>query len=217
MSDGRVFPDWEERYKQGGVETMPWYWPSLDRDLESALARHGVASGRALDLGTGPGTQAIALAERGFTVTGTDLAAAAIDYAERGAKKRGVEVTWMQDDILATQLTGPFDFIFDRGCFHVIDPAKRSSYVRTIHRLLAPSAGAPKAARPESRPPGRLFLKTFSHLQPGDLGPFRFRPEEIRQLFDASQGFDVIELFDTDFQGQLDPYPKALFAAIRRI
>src|SRR5262249_3828942 len=153
-------------------ETMPWYWPSLDRDLDAALARHGIASGHALDLGTGPGTQAIALAERGFTVTGTDLAAAAIDHASRDAKKRGVDVTWIEDDILATQLPGPFDFIFDRGCFHVIDPAKRSSYVRTIQRLLAPSAW--------------LFLKTFSHLQPGDFGPYRFRPEEIRQLFGAS-------------------------------
>jgi 2-polyprenyl-3-methyl-5-hydroxy-6-metoxy-1,4-benzoquinol methylase len=203
MNDERVFPGWQERYRQGGVEAMPWYWPALDRDLEAALRRLGVASGRVLDLGTGPGTQAIALAERGFAVTGTDVAAAAIEYAARSANERKVKVTWTQDDILATRLTGPYDMIFDRGCFHVIHPASRGSYVRTIQRLLAPS--------------GWLFLKTFSHLQPGDLGPYRFRPEEIRALFDADQGFEVVELFDSDFQGQLDPYPKALFAAIRRI
>ena len=203
MSDARVFPGWQERYRQGGVESMPWYWPALDRDLAAALERHGIASGRVLDLGTGPGTQAIALAERGFAVTGADIAAAAIDYAAQSADKRKVEVTWAQDDILATRLTGPFDVIFDRGCFHVIDPTKRESYVRTVHGLLAPS--------------GWLFLKTFSHLQPGDLGPYRFRPEEIHELFDASHGLRVVELFDSDFQGQLDPYPKALFAAVRRI
>jgi 2-polyprenyl-3-methyl-5-hydroxy-6-metoxy-1,4-benzoquinol methylase len=201
MSDSRGFPGWQERYRQGGVETMPWYWPSLDRDLEAALLRHQASSGRVLDLGTGPGTQAVAMAERGFTVTATDVAAAAIDYAARSAKKRGAQVTWIEDDILATKVTGPFDLILDRGCFHVIDPAQRASYVGTIHRLLAPS--------------GWLFLKTFSHLQPGELGPYRFRPEEIRHLFDRP-GFEVVEILDTDFQGQLDPYPKALFAAIRR-
>src|SRR5689334_24908940 len=96
------FPNWEELYRAGAVESLPWYWPSIDPDLESALARHGVAKGRALDQGTGPGTQAIALAERGFDVTATDISAAALAYAERKAKARGATVTFTLDDVLAT-------------------------------------------------------------------------------------------------------------------
>lgn len=53
------FPNWEELYRNDTVEALLWYWPSVDPDLETALARKGVASGRALDQGTGPGTQAI--------------------------------------------------------------------------------------------------------------------------------------------------------------
>src|SRR6185503_11458431 len=98
------------------------------------LARHGVASGRALDQGTGPGTQAIALAERGFTVTATDVSPAALAYAARKAKARGVEVRFVEDDVLATRLTETFDLVFDRGCFHVIDPEKRAGYVESMHR-----------------------------------------------------------------------------------
>jgi 2-polyprenyl-3-methyl-5-hydroxy-6-metoxy-1,4-benzoquinol methylase len=144
----------------------------------------------------------MALAERGFVVTASDVSAAAIEYATRKASVRGVGVTFAQDDILATRLTGPFDVVFDRGCFHVLKPAQRTAYVETMHRLLAPS--------------GWLFLKTFSRHQVGDFGPYRFAPDEIRRLFDDTAGYRVLDVVDTVFQGQLDPYPKALFASIRR-
>jgi 2-polyprenyl-3-methyl-5-hydroxy-6-metoxy-1,4-benzoquinol methylase len=196
------FPNWEELYRSDTVEALPWYWPSIDRDLEAVLVRHRVTAGRALDQGTGPGTQAIALAERGFTVTATDISAAALAHATRKAKERGVAVTFVEDDVLATRLTGTFDLIFDRGCFHVIAPEKRATFVESMHRLLAPS--------------GWLFLKTFSHLQLGTEGPHRFAPHDIRQLFGDERRFEVVETFETVYQGQLDPYPKALFSSIRR-
>jgi cyclopropane fatty-acyl-phospholipid synthase-like methyltransferase len=198
----RVFPNWEELYRSDGVESLPWYWPSIDPDLEAALARHHISGGRALDQGTGPGTQAIALAERGFTVTATDVSPAALAYAAKKAKARGLAVTFVEDDVLATRLTQPFDVIFDRGCFHVIEPEKRAGYVDSMYRLVAPS--------------GWLLLKTFSHLQPGAEGPHRFTPEDIRRLFGDGARFQVVEILETIYQGQLDPFPKALFSAIRR-
>jgi 2-polyprenyl-3-methyl-5-hydroxy-6-metoxy-1,4-benzoquinol methylase len=200
MTQPRGFPSWEELYKQDIIEKLPWYWPALDPDLDAALGRHGISSGRVLDQGTGPGTQAIALAERGFMVTACDLSTAAIAYAARRSKERGVEVTFVQDDILASLLTGPFEVVFDRGCFHVLAPEQRAGYVETTHRLLAPS--------------GWLFIKTFSHHQPGEQGPHRFAPEDLRRTF--GDRFDVVEILEAGYQGQLDPYPKALFATFRR-
>ena len=52
-------PGWDERYKQQAVETMPWFYPELDDDLRQTLDRLGLRSGSALDLGTGPGAQAM--------------------------------------------------------------------------------------------------------------------------------------------------------------
>ncbi len=196
------FPDWEALYKNEGVEHLPWYSPSLDPDLEAALTRHGIRSGRVLDQGTGPGTQAIALAKRGFDVTATDVSLAAIAYASRKAEAERVQPAFVQDDILATRLTGPFDVVFDRGCFHILSADQRPAYVQAMQRLLGAA--------------GWLFLKTFSHLQPGDIGPYRFSPDQIRALFSEATGFEVRETLDTVFQGQLDPFPRALFSAIRR-
>jgi SAM-dependent methyltransferase len=200
MMRPRGFPSWDELYKNDRIEALPWYWPALDPDLDAALQRHGIDSGVVLDEGTGPGTQALALAERGFVVCAADLSAAAIDYASRAAGRRHTDVTFVVDDVLATRLTGPFDVVFDRGCLHVLPPERRPDYVKAIHRLLGPA--------------GWLFLKTFSHLQPGTEGPHRFRPDEIRELFENA--FEVIEVKETVYQGQLDPWPKALFCSLRK-
>ena len=67
-----------------------------------------------------------------MTASDVSPVAVAYAYAARTAGERGVEVTFVQDDVLATHLTGPFDAVFDRGCFHVL--------VETMHRLLAPSS-----------------------------------------------------------------------------
>jgi 2-polyprenyl-3-methyl-5-hydroxy-6-metoxy-1,4-benzoquinol methylase len=202
MSPLRGSSSWEQVYRGGNIESLPWYWPSLDRDLDAALARFWITSGRVLDQGTGPGTQAIALAERGFDVTGADISASAIAHATHKAKSLGAHVTFVRDDILSTRLKGPFDVVFDRGCFHVLDPEDRARYAETMHRLIAPS--------------GLLFLKTFSHREPGTQGPYRFSPDQIRTSFGPSRRFDVLEIRSTDYQGQLDRYPRALFCTIRR-
>src|SRR6476660_6672757 len=106
-----VFPGWDERYQQQAVETMPWFYPKLDDDLRQALDQLGLHGGSALDLGTGPGTQAIQLAQRGFDVTAADISEAAIQRARAQAEAQGLTVTWQQDDILSSQLSGPFDLI----------------------------------------------------------------------------------------------------------
>jgi methylase of polypeptide subunit release factors len=72
------FPDWQTLYKTQKIEAMPWYNENLDSDLENELDQRKITSGKLLDLGTGPATQAIWLAKRGFNVIGSDLSEAAI-------------------------------------------------------------------------------------------------------------------------------------------
>lgn len=195
-----AFPGWDERYQQQAVETMPWFYPGLDDDLRQALDQLGLHTGHALDLGTGPGTQAMQLARRGFEVTATDISAAAIRLAREKAEAQGLSITWQQDDILSTRLTGPFDLIFDRGCFHVLPPDRRPEYVATVAGLLKPG--------------GFFFLKCFSHRQPGTQGPNRFRPEEIQAIFGSQLA--VRSIVETVYQGTLDPLPRALFSVMQR-
>ena len=142
------FPDWETLYKSQKIETMPWYNENLDSDLENELDCRKITGGKFLDLGTGPATQAILLAKRGFNVTASDLSEAAINRA-RNVYANEKNVNFIVDDILNSKLKeNEFAYIFDRGCFHVLLPADRQRYITKIKQILKDN--------------GILFLKCFS-------------------------------------------------------
>jgi 2-polyprenyl-3-methyl-5-hydroxy-6-metoxy-1,4-benzoquinol methylase len=195
-----MIPNWNEFYGQQPVETMPWYYAELDPDLERGLAEQKIASGRVLDLGTGPATQAFELATRGFQVTATDVSQQAIDQARAKSAEKNLAIDFVQDDILATRLTTSFDIVFDRGCFHVFAPELRPAYVSAVAKLV--------------RPRGLLFLKCFSELQPGDIGPYRLTKREIETTFEAE--FEVVSIVPAIYQGTLAEKPKAHFCTLRR-
>jgi SAM-dependent methyltransferase len=195
------FPSWNELYAQTPVERLPWYLATLDADFARALELRKLASGRVLDIGSGPGTQAMELAVRGFDVVGSDLSAAAVESAaKRAAARTGLKLRFVRDDIEKTRLEGPFDLVFDRGCFHVLPPEARAAYARTVARLLAPG--------------GTLYLKCFSDQQPGTQGPYRLSPDDIRNTFAGA--FDVLSIERSEFEGNVQPFPKALFCELRK-
>jgi SAM-dependent methyltransferase len=153
---------------------------------------------RFLDLGTGPATQAMELSKLGFKVTATDISENAIARAK--SMSNGIE--FFVDDILESKLKGgSFEYIFDRGCFHVLEPSSRQKYVNQVSRIL--------------RDGGLVFLKTFSAKEPSrGGGPYRFSIDEIDSIF--SDRF-VIDFFkETVYQGTLEILPKALFIVLRK-
>ena len=198
------FPDWNNLYNTQNVETMPWYNENLDSDLEEELERARISKGRILDLGTGPATQAIQLAIRGLEVTGSDVSEAAIRRARELCvhNNKDKEIDFTVDNILNSKLKDKmFDYVFDRGCFHVLPIEKRSLYIKEIKRILDDG--------------GTLFLKCFSIKEPRQEGPYKFSETEIRQLF--GNEFVIISVRDTVYQGTLDPLPRALFVVMSKL
>jgi SAM-dependent methyltransferase len=196
---GKDFPDWETLYKSQKVETMPWYNENFDSDLEKELdERKIINEGKFLDLGTGPATQAIWLAKRGFKVIGSDLSQAAINRA-RKIYANEENINFIVDDILNSKFNeNEFDYIFDRGCFHVLSTADRQNYIKKIKGILKANE--------------ILFLKCFSDKEPRQEGPYKFSQDEIRDIFEESFRIDSIK--ETVYQGALDPFPKALFVVM---
>jgi SAM-dependent methyltransferase len=86
-------------------------------------------------LGCGSGTNAIYLADKGFEVTGVDVAPTALAIAAEKARKAGVKVNWMVADVVALPKLEPFDLVFDRGCYHHICQYNSAGYVETLRRL----------------------------------------------------------------------------------
>jgi 2-polyprenyl-3-methyl-5-hydroxy-6-metoxy-1,4-benzoquinol methylase len=196
----RIFPNWHAIYAQQPAETMPWYYAGLDPDLESALAARGITSGRVLDLGTGPATQALVLAERGFDVTAADVSTHAVAQGRAQAAARGLRIEFIEDDVLASRLTADFDIVLDRGCYHVFAPELRPRYARTLAALV--------------KPKGLFFLKCFSDEQPGEIGPYQSHPRDIEAVF--QDAFEIASITRTIYQGTLAQPPKALFCTLVR-
>ncbi|HBE19624.1 MAG TPA: class I SAM-dependent methyltransferase [Cyanobacteria bacterium UBA11149] len=201
MSQRRELPDWKQIYQEKEAETMAWFNPDIDADLDKALTKLNLKEGKALDLGTGPATQAIALAKLGFTVTGTDISDAAISRAKGIAQELGLDIDFRQDDILNSKLEETFDIVFDRGCFHVFHEEQRQDYVRNVSNLVQPK--------------GYLLLKCFSHLETRPDGPYRFTPQEIGEIFAGE--FQLSSVEDTVYQGTMEVFPKALFCVLEKI
>ncbi len=62
---------------------------------------NGMAPGRALDLACGAGRNAVWLAEQGWRVTAVDFSDVGLTMARDLARARGVEVQWIQADVVA--------------------------------------------------------------------------------------------------------------------
>ena len=200
MTQRKNMPDWDSFYKENKVEEMPWYEKNLDPDLEYQINSMNLTKGKFLDLGTGPGTQAIQLDKLGFEATGSDISKSAIDKAQQLSSN----VSFVVDDFLNSSFPdNAFDFILDRGCFHVFEPSLRKDYLNQLKRIL--------------KDDGILFLKVMSIEEKGlpeNEGPYRFSEQEVLDTFEKD--FEIIEIKPTVYYGTLEPLPKALFAVIKQ-
>jgi SAM-dependent methyltransferase len=124
-----------------GEQTRGWLGAKPDENLVSYLDRGLLAPGRALDLGCGPGRNALHLASAGFAVDAVNLSPAAIAWATDRAREPGADVRFHRGDAFAlagTELRGPYDLVCDSGCFHHLPPHRRVSYLALLDRVLAP-------------------------------------------------------------------------------
>jgi len=194
----KELPDWDVFYKQNNVETMPWYEKNLDLDVDEEIQI--LEKGKFLDLGTGPGTQAVELAKKGFIVTGSDISPSAIEKAKLSTNN----VNFVVDNILNSKFESEsFDYILDRGCFHVLSTDDRYVYLSQIKRILKKN--------------GMIFLKCMSKDEkniPDDKGPHKFYKDEIINYFKSD--FDIKKSKNTVYYGTLKPLPKALFFVMKK-
>ncbi|WP_455358710.1 class I SAM-dependent methyltransferase [Streptomyces sp. SYSU K21746] len=176
---------WWDGFYEDRSRPVPFFVAKPDEHLVSYLDRGLITGGRALDLGCGPGRNALHLASLGFEVDAVDLSPAAVAWAEDRAREAGAEVRFHCGDAFAltgTELGGPYDLICDSGCFHHLPPHRRISYLDLIDRLLAPG--------------GHLALSCFasgemgSELPDSDFyrqsrlhGGLAYTPESLRWIF----------------------------------
>ncbi|MGW2894291.1 class I SAM-dependent methyltransferase [Streptomyces sp. NPDC001212] len=195
LLDGLFAPDadrwtggaagWWDGFYADRTRPVPFFADKPDENLVEWLERGLIGGRRALDLGCGPGRNALYLAERGFEVDAVDLSPQAVAWARERARETGAEVRFLCQDAFGSAgspLTGPYDLVYDSGCFHHLPPHRRISHLALLDRVLAPG--------------GHLALTCFAagamgcELSDAELyrtsrlhGGLAYTPESLRRIF----------------------------------
>jgi SAM-dependent methyltransferase len=160
---------WDDRYTSGQTG---WDRPHHAHQLERAVTRLNLPLGRALDLGCGRGRNSRWLAEQGFSVVGVDISAVAIADAQEA--QGGLDLEHHRVDVLADPIPGgPFDAVFDYGCFHVFDEDEhRATIAAKLAEVLSPGGlyiaviGSTDGPPRQEGPPRRSALQVVQALEP---------------------------------------------------
>jgi SAM-dependent methyltransferase len=170
----------------------------ITREIDELFAREEVGRqrpfGRALDIGCGSGIWSVALARRGWEVTGVDVVPKALRRARKRAEDAAVDVRFVEGDVTALrpEVGNAFNFAIDFNCFHDLSPAQQMAVGRSVSGVVAPGATMLMQAWPrESRMP---WLP-----QGADIG-------EIQAAF---PGWTVVDERVADVSGAPDDVRKA--------
>lgn len=178
-------PSWNESYASG---QLPWDTGQPEPLLVEFVTSSRVTPGPALEIGAGTGTNAIWMAERGFDVLGVDVSPLAVERARAKMEGRALRCRFAALDFLAEAPPGgPFQFVFDRGCFHVFDePDERQRFAARVATALAP---------------GGLWLSLIGSTEgpPREVGPPRRSSCEIALAIEPA--LEIVELRSAEFHG----------------
>lgn len=156
----------------------------------------GRAPGRALDVGMGQGRNAVALARKGWDVTGIDMSAEGLAVSKANAALAGVTITAVHSSDKA------FDYGRDRWDLIAViygpDSTTDEGFVQRLQEAL--------------RPGGIVVVESFASPR----GATRRRPVDIdpADLLRAFAGFRLLRFEDADGVSEWDPQPTALVRMI---
>jgi len=185
-------PSFQERYK---TKNTPWEINRPDNNLINIVTNMPIKACKAIDIGCGTGNNAIWLAKNGFEVCGCDISDIAIERAEKKAVEADVECSFLVLDFLADTIPGkPFNFAFDRGCFHVHREngrlnqyAGKVAATLDVHGLWLTLTGNADENRDGEGPPQLSAIQITSAVEPH---------------------FEILSLSSGHFDSNMEPIPR---------
>ncbi|MBO1582844.1 class I SAM-dependent methyltransferase [Bacillus sp. XF8] len=163
---------WDDFYSNREKE-IPFFTIKPDENLVSYFEKKLLNPGKVLELGCGPGRNAIYFAENGCLVDAVDLSQESIQWATERAKEKNVNVNFIHDNIFDLQIEeGTYDIVYDSGCFHHIAPHRRMSYINLVKKALKPG--------------GYFAITCF--VQGGELGGADITDWEVYRLWSLKGG-----------------------------
>lgn len=181
--------DWEafyseEKRKPPFLENIP------DENLVGYFRDGLISNGKTLEVGCGPGRNAIYLAEQGCEVDAIDLSTTAIRKAGTRANDAGVHVSFYTRSVfdLGAEPT-TFDLVYDSGLLHHLTPHRRTQYLDLVRKVLKPRGRFGLVCFSEGGAPGPPDWRIYQdRSMPAGLG---YSKERLRLVL--SRNFEIID------------------------
>lgn len=112
----------------------------INRSVDWIVNQFGVGEGTKIaDFGCGPGLYTTLLAGWNADVTGIDFSERSIQYAEKTAKEKGLDVRYINQNYLEIETKNKFDLILLIMCdYCALSPKQRKKLLKKFNDLLYP-------------------------------------------------------------------------------
>jgi SAM-dependent methyltransferase len=170
--------EWWDDFYADREKPVPFFTDAPDENLVEYFETGQMKAGRVLELGCGPGRNAIYMAQQGSSV------------------EKGLSINFVCKSIFDLEIEPEsYDIVYDCGCFHHIPPHRRITYLALLDRALGPD-GVFGIVCMGAAPPEEMGGSDISDWQVyrdrsmhGGLG---YSKERLRRIFGTL--FEEIEL-----------------------
>ncbi|MBR6807305.1 MAG: class I SAM-dependent methyltransferase [Clostridia bacterium] len=132
----KYYEAYDERYKTAHENSVRWLGDAPSPIVNEIISRYGITKESSiLELGCGEGRDAVALLEKGYNLTATDISQEAIRYC--GDISPNHKDRFSVLDCVRGELDIKFDFIYAVAVIHMlVDDADREAFYRFIREHL---------------------------------------------------------------------------------
>lgn len=179
-------PFWNKFYSDR-TKGVPFFVNHPDENLISYFDSGILDSGRMLELGCGPGRNAIYTAQKGYEVDAVDISEEAIAWAKERAREKNITINFECKSVFELQPKDEYDLVYDSGCLHHLWPHRRIGYIQMIHSALKTGGyfGLTCFA------PG--FTEIGGALETSDWEAYRERSMRGGQAYSKEKLFELLE------------------------
>lgn len=179
---------------------IPFFANVPDENLVSYFEENRLTSGKALELGCGPGRNAIYLAGNGFEVDAIDLSNTSLQWAKERAEEANLSINFIHNDIFNVKFEeDAYDLIYDSGCFHHIAPHRRLSYISIVEKALKPGGYFSMTCFVQDGKLGGANISDWEVYKSGSLkGGLGYTEEKLRRVFSNLDTVEIRKMRDVE-------------------